>query len=64
MTCLSHIITNAKEISREHALLPQTEKDKHVDTFTGRLKDLCARASGIGQKLKSGDISQPSAKRI
>ena len=62
--CLAHIITNAKEISREHALLPQTEKDKHVDTFTGRLKDLCAKACGIGQKLKSGDISQPSAKRI
>ena len=62
--CLAHIITNAKEISREHALLPQTQKDKHVDTFTDRLKDLCTRACDIGQKLKSGDISQPSAKRI
>ena len=62
--CLAHIITNAKEIDREHALLPQTEKDKHVDTFTGRIKDLCTRACDIGQKIKSGDILQQSAKRI
>jgi len=62
--CLAHIITNAKEITREHALLPQTQKDKHVDAFTGRLKDLCTRACNIGQKLKSGDISQPAARRI
>jgi len=62
--CLAHIITNAKEISREHALLPQTEKDKHVDTFTGRIRDLCTRACDIGRKIKSGDILQPSAKRI
>ncbi len=60
--CLAHIITTAKEINQEHALLPQTEKDKHVDSFTHRLKDLCSKACDIGQKLKSGDISQESAR--
>ena len=62
--CLAHIITTVKEINREHALLPQTEKDKHVDFFTCRLKDLCSKACDIGQKLKSGDISQDSAMGI
>jgi hypothetical protein len=62
--CLAHIITNNKEIQRQHELLPQTDKDKHVDSFTCRLRDLCARACKIGQKLKSGDISQPQAERL
>ncbi len=63
-TCLAHIITTVKEISREHALLPQAEKDKHLDSFTGRLKDLFTKACDTGRKLKSGDISQKSALRI
>jgi transposase len=62
--CLAHIITGAKEITREHALLPQTEKDNPVDSFTGRIRDLFVRACEVGQKIKSGDISQPEAKRI
>jgi transposase len=62
--CLAHIITTSKEIGREHALLPHHEKDKHVDSFTCRLKDLCSRACDIGQKLKSGDISRNSATRM
>jgi hypothetical protein len=32
--------------------------------FTCRLKDLCSKACDIGQKLKSGDISQDSAMGI
>lgn len=62
--CLAHIITKVKEINREHALLPQDEKDENVDSFTDRVKDLCSRACEIGQKLKSGDILQKSALRI
>jgi hypothetical protein len=60
--CLAHIITTLKEINREHALLPQIEKDTHVDSFTARTKDLCSKACDIGQKLKSGDISQRAAR--
>jgi len=63
-SCLAHILTTTKEIRREHALLPETEQDEHVDSFSCRLKDLCSRACAIGQKLKSGDISQNSTKRI
>jgi transposase len=59
--CLAHIITTTKEIAREHALLPEPEKDKHVVPFTNRLKDLFTKACDIGHKLKSGDISEGSA---
>jgi hypothetical protein len=62
--CLAHIITTVKEINREHALLPQNEKDKQVDFFTCRIRGLCSRACDIGQKLKSGNITQRSALRI
>jgi transposase len=54
--CLAHIITNAKEISGEHALLPQTEKDTATGLFCTRLRDLCTRLCEVGQKLKSGHI--------
>jgi transposase len=63
-SCLAHILTTTKEISREHALLPHTEKDKHLDSFTSRLKDLCAKACDIGQKLQSGHIAQDSARKM
>jgi len=62
--CLAHIITTIKQINREHALLPQHEKDKLVDPFICRLKDLFTRACDIGQKLKSGAISQEVAIKI
>jgi hypothetical protein len=62
--CLAHIITNAKGINREHALLPEAEKDKYLDSFTDDVTDLCSRACAIGKKLRSGKISQKSARRI
>lgn len=62
--CLAHIITTSRDINREHELLPPAEKDKQVTSFADRIKDLCTRACEVGQKLKSGDISQLSARRI
>jgi hypothetical protein len=62
--CLAHIITTVKEINREHALLPEAEKDEHVVSFTVRVKDLCSEACDIGQSLKSGSLSYKSAMRI
>ncbi|MFH0788483.1 MAG: transposase, partial [Pseudomonadota bacterium] len=61
--CLAHIITTAREINREHALLPETEKDQRVDSFTGSVKDLCSKACDIGQELKSGAMTQQSARQ-
>jgi transposase len=62
--CLAHIITNAKDISREHALLPTCEQDRAVSLFCDQVIDFCARACDVGQKLKSGDIPWEAAANI
>jgi hypothetical protein len=62
--CLAHLITNAKEISAEHALLPQTEKDAATDSFCNRVRDLCTRLCQVGQKLQSGHIPWKAAATI
>jgi len=62
--CLAHIITNAKEVSREHALLPIREQDQAVIVFCDHLIDLCSRACDAGQKLKSGEVPWKEAANI
>ncbi len=62
--CIAHILTKAKEISAEHALLPQAEKDAAVGPFCDRLIDLCSRLCDMGKKLKSGDIPWKEAAKI
>ncbi len=62
--CLAHILTRAKEISREHALLPQPEQDAVVGPFCDRLIDLCSRLCETGQKLKSGNLPWKAAAKI
>ena len=54
--CLAHIITNAKNIRREHELLPQHERDAAVSLFCDHVMDLCSRACEAGQNLKSGEV--------
>ena len=62
--CIAHIITKAKEIRGEHALLPLTEKDAAVGPFCEGLIDLGSRLCDTGQKLKSGDIPWNEAAKI
>jgi len=62
--CIAHILTKAKEIRAEHALLPQTEKDPATGPFCNRLMDLCSRLCNVGQKLKSGDIPWKETAKI
>ena len=62
--CLAHIITNAKDIGREHALLPTREQDRAVTLFCDQVIDFCAGACGVGQKLKSGEIPWEDAANI
>jgi len=62
--CLAHLITNAKEISGEHALLPQTEKDPATSLFCNRVRDLGARLCEVGRKLESGRIPRKAAAKI
>ena len=52
--CLAHIITKAKEISREQALLPPSEKDSATGPFCAGVIDLASRLCQAAQQLKSG----------
>jgi hypothetical protein len=52
--CLAHIITKAKEISREQVLLPESERDIATGPFCDRVMDLASRLCLAGQQLKSG----------
>ena len=62
--CLAHIITKAKDISREHALLPKEAQNKAVSLFCDHVIDFCARACDVGQKLKSGELFWEAAANI
>jgi transposase len=62
--CLAHIITTAKEIKREHALLPQPDQDILVDSFASQVQDFFSKACQTGQKLKAGILAYPSAMKI
>jgi transposase len=62
--CLAHLITNAKEISGEHALLPQTEKDPATGPFCDRVRDLGARLCELGRELESDRIPRKAAAKI
>jgi len=62
--CLAHIITNAKDIRREHALLPTREQDNAVTRFCDQVANFCAQACEAGQKLKSGESPWEHAAHI
>lgn len=62
--CLAHIITNAKDILREHALLPKEGQERAVSLFCDQIIDFCARACAVGQKLKSGNIPWEAATNL
>jgi transposase len=62
--CLAHIITNAKDIRKEHALLPIREQDRRITLFCDRIIDLCSRACDVGQKLKADEVAWKEAATI
>lgn len=63
-SCLAHISTRAREIKKEHGLLPKAEQNPSADRFCDRVMDICSEACDIGAKLKSGDIPWQSASKI
>jgi transposase len=52
-SCLAHIITKAKEIKREHQLLPPADKDTSIDRFCDRIRFLFTTACKTARKLKA-----------
>ena len=55
-SCLAHIIRKAKEIAQEHALLPDAEQDKNVESFCTRVVKLFQQACKVGEQLLAGSI--------
>lgn len=55
-SCLSHIITKAKDIKREHDLLPQIEREKATVRFCDQVVAFFQEACSVGAKLRSGSI--------
>ena len=63
-SCLAHIITKAKEIKREHGLLPEAEKNASADRFCDRAIAFFKQACDAGRKLNAGGIPWESAQDI
>lgn len=63
-SCLSHIITKAKEIKREHELLAYAERETRTDRFCDQVVAFFKDACHTGAKLKSENIPWPEAEGI
>ena len=63
-SCLAHIITKAKEIKREHELLPPTDKDSKIEQFCNQISTLFTTACKTARKLKTGLILWSAAGAI
>jgi transposase len=71
-SCLSHVITKAKQIKREHELLPQSEQEQATYRFCDQVislfKDACDKARLLKTKElpwdKAGGIEKNLVKRL
>jgi hypothetical protein len=63
-SCIAHIRTKAKEIKKEHDLLPQNDKNIATDRFCDRVISFCSDACDTGASLKSGETPWESASDI
>lgn len=52
--CLGHLITHAKEISRELLLIENASRDKRAEAFCADIATFFSKACAIGQELLSG----------
>ena len=66
--CLAHISRNAKDIGREHLLLPKSDQDPRVDPFVADIRQLCSKLCDLGHALRSGELpwskAAPAHKRF
>ena len=63
-SCLAHIITKAKEIGKDHSLLPPKDRDARTDRFSEQVGMLFSAACKTAQKLKIGEIPWAEAGHI
>jgi transposase len=63
-SCLAHIITKAKELKKEHSLLPLKTRGAKTDWFCEKVAMVFTTACRIAKKLKTGKIPWAEANRI
>jgi transposase/FtsZ-binding cell division protein ZapB len=63
-TCLGHLVTRAKEISRELLLIENASRDKRAEVFCADMATFFSKACAIGQELLSGARKWKQAPRI
>jgi transposase len=59
--CLAHISRNAKDVDKEHALLPQSKQDSNVNNFVTKTRELCSLLCETAQEIRCGKLSQETA---
>jgi transposase len=63
-SCLGHLITKAKEISRELLLIEEEARDKNAEVFCDNIAAFFSNACSVGQELLSGSIQWNQAPLI
>ena len=63
-TCLAHLITRAKEITRELLLLEGSSRDAPAEAFCERVARFFSKACSIGKDLLRGSLAWKEAPRI
>jgi transposase len=63
-SCWAHLLTKAKDIGQQHALLPQAQQDSAVPSFLERVRQLGSQVCEVGQQLKTGDLSWKQAAQL
>jgi transposase len=62
--CLAHLITRAKEISRELRLMEGSSKDTLAETFCEHVARFFSQACAIGKELLRGNLTWKGTRRI
>jgi transposase len=62
--CLGHLITQAKEITRELLLIEDGSRDKKAEAFCAGIATFFSNACAVGQELLSGTRKGKQAARI
>jgi transposase len=63
-SCLGHLMTKAKEITRELLLIEDAARDKKAEAFCDKIATFFSEACAVGQELLSGTLQWNQASLI
>jgi len=62
--CLGHLVTKAKEITKEVLLIEDASRDKKAEAFCADIATFFSNACAVGQELLGGSLQWEQAPRI